>query len=146
LSPKNGPLEQHPGPGKDGQNNTKTSVLVTFLPENLKPKTKNVFFSMSTRRLAESVEGLNSSLVLAAGDLWPKKGAPICCRAVVLNDCDDSWPTTTFFVQSQQNSYLSRGSEFGYYDMGCVGTPPNSDAFLSVLTDYFVRLWRQLQV
>jgi len=40
-------------------------------------KTKNVFFSMSTRRLAESVEGLNSSLALAAGDLWPKKGRPI---------------------------------------------------------------------
>jgi len=36
---------------------------------------------MSTRRLAESVEGLNSSLALAAGDLWPKKGAPICRRA-----------------------------------------------------------------
>jgi len=30
---------------------------------------------MSTRRLAESVEGLNSSL--AAGDLCPKKGKPI---------------------------------------------------------------------
>jgi len=54
-----------------------------------------------------------------------------------LNDYDDSWPITTFFVQSQQNSYLSRASEFG---MGCIGTPPNSDAFLSVRTDYFVRL------
>jgi len=32
---------------------------------------------MSTRRLAESVKGLNSSLALAAGDLWPKKGRPI---------------------------------------------------------------------
>jgi len=32
---------------------------------------------MSTRRLAESVEGLTSSLALAAGDLWPKKGRPI---------------------------------------------------------------------
>jgi len=32
---------------------------------------------MSTRRLAESVEGLSSSLVLTAGDLWPKKGWPI---------------------------------------------------------------------
>ena len=40
------------------------------------PKTKNFFF-MSTRRLAESAEGLNSSLALAAGDLWPKKGRPI---------------------------------------------------------------------
>jgi len=29
---------------------------------------------MSTRRLAETVEGLNSSL---AGALWPKKGRPI---------------------------------------------------------------------
>jgi len=32
---------------------------------------------MSTTRLAESIEGLNSSLALAAGDLWPKKGRPI---------------------------------------------------------------------
>jgi len=32
---------------------------------------------MSTRRLAESVEGLAGSS-LAAGDLPPKKGAPIC--------------------------------------------------------------------
>jgi len=31
---------------------------------------------MSTRRLAESVEGLNSSLALAAGDLWQKMGRP----------------------------------------------------------------------
>ena len=33
------------------------------------------YFSMSTRRPAEPVEGLNSSL--AAGDLWPKMGRPI---------------------------------------------------------------------
>jgi len=32
---------------------------------------------MSTRRLAESVKGLNSSLALEAGDLWPNKGRPI---------------------------------------------------------------------
>jgi len=32
---------------------------------------------MSTKRHAESVECLNSSLALAAGDLWPKKGRPI---------------------------------------------------------------------
>ena len=30
------------------------------------------FFHLN-RRLAESVEGLNSSLALAAGDVWPKK-------------------------------------------------------------------------
>ena len=41
------------------------------------PKMKNVFFSISTRRLAETVEGLDNSLALAAGDLWPKKGWPI---------------------------------------------------------------------
>ena len=32
------------------------------------------FFSILTPRLAESVEGLNSSLALAAGNLWLKKG------------------------------------------------------------------------
>jgi len=36
---------------------------------------------MSTSRVAESVAGLNSSLALAAGDLWPKRGATICWRA-----------------------------------------------------------------
>jgi len=40
------------------------------------------FFSISTRRLAESVEGLNSSL--AAGNLWPKKCGPICGLARLL--------------------------------------------------------------
>jgi len=44
LSPKNGPLGQRPGPGKDGQNNAKTPLLMTFPPENLKAKTKNYFF------------------------------------------------------------------------------------------------------
>ena len=47
-----------------------------FPPANAKPKT-NIFFSISTRGLAESVEGLNSFLALPAGDLWPKKGRPI---------------------------------------------------------------------
>ena len=36
---------------------------------------RKTFLSISTRRLAESVDGLNSSL--AAGDFWPKKGRPI---------------------------------------------------------------------
>jgi len=35
---------------------------------------------MSNKRLVESVEGLNSSLALVVGDLWPKKGVPICWR------------------------------------------------------------------
>jgi len=38
---------------------------------------QKIFFSMSTRTLAESIEGLNSSLALAAGDLWSKNGRPI---------------------------------------------------------------------
>ena len=38
---------------------------------------RKTFFSISTRRLAESIEGLNSSLALVAGDLWPKKGRPV---------------------------------------------------------------------
>ena len=37
-------------------------------PEKLKPKTKN-FFSILTTRLAESVEGLNSSLAQLPGKL-----------------------------------------------------------------------------
>jgi len=45
LSPKNGPLGQSPGPGKGG--NTKTLLLVTFPPENLKPKTKKLFFDVN---------------------------------------------------------------------------------------------------
>jgi len=38
---------------------------------------RKTFFSISNRRLAEFVKGLNSSLPLAAGDFWPKKGRPI---------------------------------------------------------------------
>jgi len=44
FSPKNGPLERFPGPGKDSQNNTKTPLLVTFTPEEHKPKMKKHFF------------------------------------------------------------------------------------------------------
>jgi len=54
---------------------------------------KNIFFSMSTRRLAESMEGLNSSLALAAGDLWSKMGWPM---AVVKGL--DQW-SPNFFVR-----------------------------------------------
>jgi len=64
LSPKNGPLGRRPGPGKDGQNNAKTPLLVTFPPENEK-----IFFSILTTRLAESTEGLNSSLAQSPGEL-----------------------------------------------------------------------------
>ena len=46
-------------------------------PQQTPNQKQNFFFSMSTRRLTESIEGLNSYLALAAGDLWPKKGKPI---------------------------------------------------------------------
>ena len=73
LSQKNESMGWGPGPGKGGQKNEKTLPL-DILPINRQTK---IFFLMSTRRLAESLEGLNSSLALAAGDLWPKKGEPI---------------------------------------------------------------------
>jgi len=44
LSPKNSPLGWCPGPGKDGQNNAKTPLLVMFPPEKLKPQAKIFFF------------------------------------------------------------------------------------------------------
>jgi len=69
LSPKNAPLGRRPGPGKDGQNNAKTPLLVTFPPEKLKPKTKKIFFSILSVRRAESVEGLNSSQAQSPGEL-----------------------------------------------------------------------------
>jgi len=38
--------------------------------ENPKPNPKKSFFSISGTRLAESIEGLNTSLALAAGKVW----------------------------------------------------------------------------
>ena len=38
---------------------------------------KMFFFWLGTRRLAESVEGLNTSLAAAAGELWPKEFRPL---------------------------------------------------------------------
>jgi len=69
LRQNNGSMGWGPGPGKGDQKNAKTPPLVAFPPENPKPKTKNVFFSISTRRLAESAEGLNSSLAQSPGEL-----------------------------------------------------------------------------
>jgi len=68
LNPKHGPLGRRPGPGKDGQKNAKTPLLVTFPPEKFNPKMK-IFFSILTTRLAESAEGLNSSLAQSPGEL-----------------------------------------------------------------------------
>ena len=56
----------------DGQNNAKTPLLVTFPPEKLKPKTK-IYLFILTPRLAESIEGLNSSLAQSPGELYDSK-------------------------------------------------------------------------
>ena len=45
------------------------ALIVTSPPENPKTKAKKNFFSISTRRLAESEEGLNSSLAQSSGEL-----------------------------------------------------------------------------
>jgi len=47
---------------------SKTCHYCDVTSRNPPPKTKNVF-SMSIRRISESIEGLNSSLAIAAGDL-----------------------------------------------------------------------------
>jgi len=47
---------------------------------------KCVFFSIWNRRLAESVDGLDSSLAQSPGELWPKKvPTNIWAFAVLLN-------------------------------------------------------------
>ena len=65
-----------PGLAKGDQNFQNMPSLWRHL-QKTPIENEKLFFSMSTRRLAESVEGLNSSLALAVGDLWPKKGRPI---------------------------------------------------------------------
>ena len=64
-----GLFDGRPGQGKVGHKNAKTPPNVTSPQENPKPKTENVFFLCGTTRLAESVEGLNTSLAAAGGEL-----------------------------------------------------------------------------
>ena len=61
-------------PAKGDQNFQNMPSLWRHLQKTPTENEKSFFFLMSTRRLAETVEGLNSSL---AGALWPKKGRPI---------------------------------------------------------------------
>jgi len=65
--------------GAQGQvaKNLKTCPHCDVTSRKHQTENKKLFISTSTRRLAESVEGFNSSLALAAGDLWPKMGRPI---------------------------------------------------------------------
>ena len=76
LRPNIGSLNWAPGPRKVGNKNAKTTPLVTSPQENPKPKSENIFW-VGTRRLAESVKGLNTSLAAVAYELWSKEYRPI---------------------------------------------------------------------
>jgi len=65
-SEKIGSLDWHLGPGEVAKN----TPLVTPPQENPKPKK---IFSVETGRLAESADGLNTSLALTTGELWNYK-------------------------------------------------------------------------
>jgi len=66
----------------------KHALIVTSPLEKPPPKTKSVFF-ISSRRRAESVDGLDSSLVQSPGELWPKECEPIYGLArSLIKGCD----------------------------------------------------------
>jgi len=71
--------------------NSKTHPLSDVLPRE--PQTQNLnFFSFETK----SVEGLNSSLAMAAGELWPKDN--FMARALEDYDFDKAeWVHCTLF-------------------------------------------------
>jgi len=52
--------------------NPKTPPLCELLPGEPLTQIKKVIFLIEPRRLSASVEGLNTSLAAAAGELWPK--------------------------------------------------------------------------
>jgi len=61
-----------PEPGKGGQKKAKTPPLVV-VPQRTPNRKRKMFFSISSRRLFESVDGLDSSLAPSAGELWSCK-------------------------------------------------------------------------
>ena len=63
----------HLGTGKVSLKNVKHSHLWCH-PQRTPNSDKEIFFSIKTRKLHESVEGLNSSLALAAGKCGQKNG------------------------------------------------------------------------
>ena len=63
---------------------SKNTLTCSGPPREPQTANEKLFVSISTRRLAESVEGLNSSLALASGDLWPKTCGPIYRPALSL--------------------------------------------------------------
>jgi len=59
--------------------NSKNALFCYVTKRKLQTQIK--YFSLiEIRRLSESVEGLNSSLAIAAGELWPKRSWPLLCQ------------------------------------------------------------------
>jgi len=57
--------------------NLKTCPHCDVTSRKRQTENKKTFFSISTKRLAESVKGLNSSLALPAGDFGQKKASQL---------------------------------------------------------------------
>jgi len=64
-----------PAPCKGGQKKAKISHLQQS-PQRTPNRKQKLFFSISSRRPAESEDGLNSSLVQSGGELYRCKLAP----------------------------------------------------------------------
>jgi len=72
---------------------------VTSLREN--PHPNKIIFLIETRRLGESVDGLNSSGAIVAGELWllkRLKSAPKFWRTRDLKGCYDLITVLFFFI------------------------------------------------
>ena len=92
FSQNNGPMGCGPGPGKGGQKKQKQPHLQRSPQQT--PNRKS-FFSISSRRLAESEDGLDSSLAQSGGELQRCKLAPNFWRA---RDLRGLRPRTAFVV------------------------------------------------
>ena len=69
LSQNFGLLDWRPGLVKVGQKKTKHPHFANLSQANPSPKSKKKIFLWEPRRLAASLEGLNNTLAIAAGEL-----------------------------------------------------------------------------
>jgi len=69
LSQNFGLLDWRPGLVKVGQKKTKHPHFASLSQANPSPKSKKKIFLWEPRRLAASLEGLNNTLAIAAGEL-----------------------------------------------------------------------------
>jgi len=76
LSQNNGPMGWSPGPGVKVAKKLKKHPHLRRSFQQTPTKNKKFFFRCHLEDLLNP-EGLKSSLALAAGHLWPKKGEPI---------------------------------------------------------------------